>query len=538
MSAVDKLARLPREVREKLDPFPSISPQTGVAEEVRFRNPVTGEYLLAEPYNRIYRDDSTVFIDIAKVFAKRVGTRGTLLVGPKGSGKTHLLAIEADYIKRRYGGRIVMVHDKEYREYTDLADERIKIGEVKEEKSIIKAICKKLGTKGSDVDALRNVLSEREWDTVQIIVDDIYEHLWGEVNIREELFELFKLHTVSKPPIVRVSAAIHTGEKTRAGDFFNLGRDDLNMLIASYDDGEEFVRRVVNSMLNGELIPGAAVVPVVTEWHLHVDEGFIEDAFRDFFKKYVSTVSDPDLRNIKLDDVADESYIMQVAIKAGKWGVYRVFADEASRIWLEFNGERLRGDERYVKVLSMYEELVRRRDEAEKSGALHRFYRDIIESVVTKIMEFKGAQQGRVRRYRVIGSEVRWRTIDYYTVKGETMVVILPQLALRKTGVVVERPNEILEKIDDVRTILPTAHIIGIVTEDTDDRGLRDALGRGGNYAVLKLPSPRKDSVLKYFYAPLLSRIVDDEWLSYILKKYFRFAPQSAPSTVRLLQTL
>jgi len=538
MSAIDKLAKLPKKEREKLDPFPSISPQTGVAEEVRFRNPVTGEYLIAEPYNRVYRDGSIVFIDIAKVFAKKVGARGTLLVGPKSSGKTHLLAIEADYIKKKYGGRIVMVHDKEYREYTDLADERVKISEVKEEKSIIKAVCKKLGVKGSDIDALRDALSERGWDSVQIIVDDLYEHLWGEANILGELFELFKLHTVSKPPIIRVSAAIHTGERTRARDFFNLGRDDLNMLIVSYDNGEEFARRVVDAMLNEELIPGAAVVPIVTEWHLYVDEGFIEDAFRDFFNKYVSTVSDPDLRIIKLDDLVDETYIMEVAIKAGKWGVYRVYTTEASRIWLEFSGEKLTGDERYTKVLETYRELVRRKDEAERLGSLHKFYREIIVSTVNRMMELRGAQLRRERKHRVVGGEVRWRTVESYSVKSESVIVLVPSLALRKTGVVVERPNEVLEKIDDIRAIMPAAHIVGVVTEDTDDRGLRDALGRGGNYAVLKLPSPRRDSALKYFYAPLLSGAVDDEWLSYMLKKYFRFAPQSTPSTVRLLQTL
>jgi len=48
MSAIDKLVKLPKKEREKLDPFPSISPQTGVAEEVKFRNPVIGEYLLVE----------------------------------------------------------------------------------------------------------------------------------------------------------------------------------------------------------------------------------------------------------------------------------------------------------------------------------------------------------------------------------------------------------------------------------------------------------------------------------------------------------
>jgi len=537
MSAIDKLAKLPKKEREKLDPFPSISPQTGVAEEVRFRNPVTGEYLIAEPYNRVYLEGSTVFVDIAKAFAKKVGARGTLLVGPKNSGKTHLLAIEADYIKRRYGGRIIMIHDKEYREYTELADERVKIDEVKEEKSIIKAVCKKLGAKGSDIDALRDALSERGWDAVQIIVDDIYESLWSGANIAYEIFELFKLHTVSKPPIVRTSVAIHTGERVRAKDFFDLSKDALNMLIASYDDGEEFVQRIVSAMLDGELIPGATAVPIVTEWHLYVDEGFIENAFKDFFNKYVSTVKDPELRSIKLDDLADESYIMQIAIKAGKWGIYRVFADEASKIWREFSGEKFRGDERYVKVLSKYEELTKERDEAEKSKALHRFYKDIVESAISKIMELKGAQRGRVRRYRVVGAEVRWRTIEYYTVKGETVVVVVPQLALRKTGVVVERPNEVLEKIDDIRAILPTAHIVGVVTEDTDDRGLREALGRG-NYAILKLPSPRRDSALKYFYAPLLSDAVDSVWLNYMLRKYIGFALHSAVSTVKLLQAL
>jgi len=46
MSAVDKLAKLPMEVCERLGSFPSISPQTGVVEEVKLRNLVTGEYLL------------------------------------------------------------------------------------------------------------------------------------------------------------------------------------------------------------------------------------------------------------------------------------------------------------------------------------------------------------------------------------------------------------------------------------------------------------------------------------------------------------
>lgn len=538
MSAVNKLAKLSEREREMLDPFPSISPQTGIAERVKFTNPFTGEYILAEPYNRIYHEKSTIFIDISKVFAQKRGARGTLLVGPKASGKTHLLAIEAHYIKSRYNGKLIMVNDKEYKEYVELADARIKLDEVREENSIIKAICKKLSAKGNDIDALRNALNERGWEAVQLIVDDIYEPLWSQGEIAREIFELFKLHTVSKPPIIRTSVAIHTGERASAADFFELNKETLNMLIASYESGEEFTKRIVNAMFNHEVIPGATVVPVVTEWHLYVDESDIEIAFRDFFNKYILTVEDPELRNLRLEDLVDESYVMETAIKAAKWGVYRVFARESSVIWRTFRGEKLRGDEKYVAVLEKYRELAKRRDEEERSQRLHRFYKEILENAVSRIMELRGCKLSKTRRYIIDGGKVRWRTIEYYvTPKGEELVIIIPPLAYRKTGVVVERPNEVAEKISDVRAMMPSAHIIGIITEDADDRGLRGALGKG-NYALIKLPSPRKDSAIKYFYAPLYSGVIDDEWLRYLLEKYVEYSPGSALQTVRLFKSL
>jgi len=538
----NKLAILPLEKRERLNPFPSISPQTGTAEEVKFRNPFTGEYILAEPYNRIYRKESTVFIDIAKVFAQKVGARGTLVVGPKATGKTHLLAIEADYIKRRYRGRIVMVHDKEYREYVELADVQVRIGEVKEEKSIIKAICRKLNVQCSDVDALRDAIStvsKEGWDAVQIIIDDIYEPLWsrGE-DILREIFELFKLHTVSKPPIIRTSVAIHTGEKgSRARDLFDRTKDELAMLIHSYESGEEFVQRVIEAMMRGEVVPGATVIPIVTEWHLYVDEGEVEKAFEDFFSKYVATVEDPDLRALELKELVDESYVMQVAVKASKWGAYRVFADECNRIWLTFKGEKLQGDEVYADALSKYKELVEERNSAMQTGELHKFYKKLLEDVVKKIMEVKGAQLKTARRYRVVGDKVRWRTIDYYVVDGETVIIVIPQLVTRKSGVVVERPNQVVEKIEDIRQMIPAAQIVGIVTEDVDDRGLRDVLGKA-NYAEVKLPSPMKDSALKYFYAPLLSSTVDRTWLQYLLGRYVKEAPRSAITATMVFKSL
>lgn len=542
MGAADKLAKLSAEERERLDPFPSISPQTGIAEEVRFRNPLTGEYILAEPYNRIYYEGSTIFIDIAKAFAQKVGARGTLSIGPKATGKTHLLAIEADYIKRRYKGRVIMVHDKEYKEYVKLADVQVRIREVEEEGSIIKAICKKLNAPGSDVDALRSAISEMGWDAVQLIIDDIYERQWSrrraEGGVLEEIFELFKLHTVSKPPIIRTSVAIHTGEKgSRARDFFNLAKDDLVMLIHSYENGEEFVQKIVEAMMNHEVIPGATVVPIVTEWHLYVDEGVIEEAFRDFFRKYIATVEDPDLRSLRLEDLVDESYVMQAVAKASKWGAYRVFADECSRIWITFKGEKLRGDEAYANALNKYRELVEKRNRAVESKELHKFYKELLEDTVKRIMEAKGALLRTSRRYRVIGDKVRWRTIDYYVVDRETAIIIIPQLVTRKAGIVVERPNQIVEKIEDIRQILPTAQIIGVVTEDVDDRGLRDVLGKG-NYAVIKLPSPAKDSALKYFYAPLLSNVVDRGWLQYLLERYVKEAPGSTAAAVKVFKML
>jgi len=53
MSAIDKLVKLPKKEREKPDPFPPISPQMGVAEEVMFRNLVAGEYLLVERFRNL-----------------------------------------------------------------------------------------------------------------------------------------------------------------------------------------------------------------------------------------------------------------------------------------------------------------------------------------------------------------------------------------------------------------------------------------------------------------------------------------------------
>jgi len=542
MTGADKLSKLPPEVRERLNPFPSISPQTGIANKVKFRNPFTGEYILAEPYNRIYHEESTVFIDITKVFAQKVGARGTLIIGPKATGKTHLLAIEADYIKRRYKGKIIMVHDKEYREYVELADVRVRVEEVKGEKSIIKAICKKLNAQCSDVDALRDAISpvsERGWDAVQIIIDDIYEPLWSRrEDILREIFELFRLHTVSKPPIIRTSVAIHTGEKgSRARDFFDIAKDELTMLIYSYENGEEFTQRVIENMMRGKVVLGATVIPIVTEWHFYIDEGEVEKAFKDFFSKYVATVEDPDLHNLKLEELVDESRIMQVVVEASKWGAYRVFADECNKIWLNFKGEKLRGDEVYTNVLNKYGELVKKRNEAAQTGKLHKFYKELLEDIAKKIMEVKGAQLRTTRRYRVVSDKVRWRTINYYAVNGETIVVVIPQLVTRKSGVVVERPNEVIGKIEDIHQMIPTAQIIGIVTEDVDDRGLRDALGKA-NYAEIKLPSPVKDSALKYFYAPLLSSAIDRAWLQYLLERYVRETPGSAITAVRVFKAL
>lgn|GEM_PF-2947815 len=533
----DELAILPLEEREKLNPFPSISPQTGVAEEVKFWNPRTGDYILAEPYNRIYREGSTIFTDIAKVFRQKVGARGTLIIGPKATGKTHLLAIEAHRINRLYGGKIIMVHDKEYREYVDLADVRVRIEEVKKEKSVIKAICKELGTQCSDIDALRDAIStrgEEGWDAVQVIIDDIYEPLWSGGDILREILELFRLHTVSKPPIIRTSVAIHVGEGG-ARRFFDTVRDELIMLIHSYESGGEFVQRVVEAMMHGEVIPGATVIPIVTEWYHYVDEGEVEKAFKDFFSKYVAIVGDPG--SLKLEELVDESYVMQVVVKASKWGAYRVFADECSRIWLTFKGERLQGDKVYAIALSEYRKLVDERNRAMQTKELHKFYKRLLEDVVKKIMEVKGARLGKARRYRVVGDKVRWRTIDYYVVDEKTVVVVIPQLVTRKSGVVVERPNQVVEKIEDIDQMLPKAQVVGIVTEDVDDRGLRDVLGKS-NYAEIKLPSPMKDSTLKYFYAPLLSNAVDSAWLQYLLEKYVREAPKSVVAVAKMFKTL
>jgi len=522
--AASKLAKLSMEERKKLDPFPSISP-SGDAYLVKYK--VNDRYIIAEPYNRIYNEKSTIFMDIAKAFTQKIGARGTLLIGPKASGKTHLLGIEADYAKNKYGAKVILVNEKERYAFKDLAEVQIPRGEALRQ-GIIKSICRKLGASIGDIDGLREELERRGWDAVQIIIDDLYEDDWGRREIIEDIFTLFEVHTVSKPPVIRTSVALHTGHGVHAGTFFDMYRDKLVMLTISYDEGEEYARRIVEAMERGEVVPGAAVVPIVTEWQRYVDEYVIEEAFKDFFKKYVSTVKDPDLRNLRLEDLADESFIAQTVTKTFKYGVYRVFADESRRLWLTFDGNKVKAEPSYISMITKYKELINKRNSATK---LHHFYKELMEATVSKIMELKGAQLKRARKYRVEGGKVRWRTIEYYVINEEVVVIVIPPLTTRKSGVVVERPDEVKKKIDDILAILPDALVVGIVTEDVDDRGLRDALGME-RYALIKLPPPR-NSKLKYFYAPILSGTITSTELRSLLERYVKPAPRSTDTAVR-----
>ena len=519
-----KLAKLDRRKREELDPFPLISP-SGEAEQVKYK--VNGRYIVAKPYDSIYNEKSTIFMDIAKTFTQKAGARGTLLIGPKASGKTHLLGIEADYAKNTYGAKIILINEKEQYAFKDLAEIRIPRSEALRQ-GIIKSICRGLGASREDIDGLREELERKGWDAVQIIIDDLYEDDWGRKEVIEDIFTLFEVHTVSRPPVIRTSVALHTGHGVHAGTFFEMYRDKLVMLTVSYDEGEEFAKRIVEAMEKGEVIPGAAVVPIVTEWQRYVDEHVIEEAFKDFFEKYVSIVKDPDLRNLRLEDLADESFIAQTIVKTFKYGVYRVFANESRYLWLTFNGDKVKAEPSYINIITKYKELVSKRNNVAKP---HHFYKELLEATVNKIMELKGAKLKKTRKYRVEGGEVKWRTIEYYVVNEETVVAIIPPLTTRKSGIVVERPNEVKKKIDDILTILPNAQVIGVVTEDIDDRGLRDALGME-RYALIRLPAP-KDSKLKYFYAPILSGAITPTELRSLLEKYVRPAPRSRDSAIR-----
>ena len=536
MDPATLLSRLDRSVREKLDPFPLISPTTGTAESVKYKNEVTGEYLIAKPYDRIYGKGSTILNDISKSFTQRIGARGTLLIGPKASGKTHLLGIELDYAKTKYNAKVILINEKEY-DFIKLADLRVSRDEAIKY-GIVRSICRKLEIRPEDVDGLINGLKSMNWNVVQIIIDDLYETDWRREEVINDIFTLFKIHTRSKEPIIRTSVALHTGSGVRAKDFFDLYRDELTLLTTSYDDPELHVRRIVDAMMRGEIIPGATVIPIVTEWQLYVDEVEIEKAFKDFFSKYVSTIRDDqyiELRKLTLDDLADESFIIQSVIRAMRYGVYRVFAEASTFLWYTFKGEKIQASKEYVDIVSKYRELRNELSKYASEGKKHKFYKSLIERVIVRIMKLRSAELRKSRKWRVIsGNVVRWRTIEYYVVNSDTLIFIIPQLATRKYGVVVERPKEVTDKIADLTNIMSEAYVIGVATEDMDDRGLRDALGIK-NYALLKLPS-LTESKLKYFYAQLLSIATTSSELGPLLERYVRILPSGYAN--RILKVL
>jgi len=512
---VSTLCNLSREEREKLNPFPLISPITGIAEEIKYR--INGGYLVAKPYDKIYGERSQILLDMEHTFTKMIGARGTLIIGPKASGKTHLLAIEMDYA-RNFGAKIILINEKEYSFVKTMSDAiiaRIPTSEVSTT-GLIRAICERLEARSRDEEGFLNALKSKGYDKVQIVIDDLYESEVTREVLVKEVFTLFKLQTNPRPPIIRVSVAIHTSEGYPPSEFFSYYANDLRLHITEYSSGEQIVRVIIENMLRGEVISGATIIPIVTDWVRYVNEEVIEEVFEDFFEKYVSIVEDQELRNLKLRDLVDESFIVETVLRSiAHKTTYREFAAKSREAWLTFNGEKLRGGDFYVSIIEKYRELVNIWKQCSEYGTLNRFYKELLESVVRKVMELKGAGVRITRRYIITeeGGErrVKWRMFEYYVLNGSERVLIVPSLVVRRSGVVIERPLETMRKVRDILEAMKTAHVAIVITEDIEEGGivLKEPAIYRARYSIVKMPKPDEAS-LKYFYAAILSNATKD----------------------------
>jgi len=511
---VDKLARLGIDERRKLEPFPLVSP-SGDAIQIHYKSK-DGRYIIAKPYDVIYREDRTILTDMAKAFTQKREARGTLLIGPKATGKSHLLGIEIDYAKG-LGAKVILINRRKEYSFAKLADINISKREALRE-GLVASIARALGASTRDIEGIREALSSKGWETVQIAIDDIYETDLMRRELIEDLTDLLSLQTTGEPPIVRVSAAFHTGRKFSAADFFDAYIDELRVYTIGYEEGKEIVEKSITSLLNGDILLGASLIPIVTEWSYTSTGKFLEDAFEDFFNKYVSMrVEDKELRDITLRDLCTEDFIYETVLKAMRGDVYRVFADAARYLWRNYKGKKLGPRTSIEHIKDTWKILISEFKEKESTRRLHLFYRDLLSRFIDSVMKVREAKYVKTRRYVIRGGEVKWRTIDLYVVNGTEIAVVIPSLTTRKSGIVVERPREVSMKIRDILDAHPRAYVIALVTKNVDTRGLRDLLGVD-RYALILAETPNEDN-LRYFYAPIIAKAFDKYDLQRILAK-------------------